>query len=130
MIPPPRTIALNRTGLLRVKVAGTTHCGDESAVVDGRVAVRYTVHLVVSVTHALDSRGFLVDQQRLHSHLEELADSVLPWREPCEFMALMWGENLLQWVSVENTTCVIEALNFTLSPAPHAGSFTVTFNKP
>lgn len=127
-MPAPRTITLHRTGNIKVRVAGPNHCGAESAVVDGAVPVRYTVVLTLG-PGGLDDRGFMVDQERLHNFMADTASEPTPWHEPCEQLAVIWGYRLLTWVSVENTGCVIQALDLTLSPAPNAGQFTVHFEQ-
>jgi len=123
----PDTLTLNRTGLIKVRVTGANHCGDPSAIMDGRVTVRYTVRLVVS-SGSLDARGFIVDQQALHNRIVDLGESELPWREPCELLSLVWSAQLLAWISAAHPHVLVRELELTLSPAPHAGSFTATFH--
>jgi hypothetical protein len=128
-MPAPRTITLQRTGTIKVRVAGKNHCGAESAVVDGMVAVRYTAVLTVDAD-GLDERGFLVDQERLHQVMVDIGMDPVPWHEPCELLAFVWGKRLLTWISVENTRCNIRAFDLTLSPHPNAGSFTAHWEQP
>lgn len=123
------TLTLHRTGGIKVRVAGTNHCGAESVVVDGEVAVRYTVVLTVDAD-GLDGLGFLVDQERLHNVMADIGSSPVPWCEPCEFLTFVWGYRLLDWISTENVRCNIRSLDLTLSPAPNAGQFTAHFEQP
>lgn len=126
-LPLPQTITLRRTGNIKVRVAGEHHCGTASVVADGIVSVRYTVELTVGAD-GLDEFGFLVDQEALHSMLVDIGMDPVPWQEPCELLTRIWGRRLLVWLSVENTRCTIHSLDFTLSPAPNAGSFTTHFD--
>lgn len=125
-MPTLRTIALNRTGLIKVRVAGNRHCGAQSAVVDGAVPVRYAVHLVIA-PNGLDASGFLVDQEALHTVMLDIGMDPVPWREPCELLTEVWGERLLTWISTANTWCDILSFTLTLSPSPHLGSFTAHY---
>lgn len=125
-MPIPRSVTLQRSGNIKVRVEGKTHCGDESAVVDGAVSVRYVVNLTVD-SNGLDGRGFLVDQEKLHLFMVNTGMAAVPWREPCELLAFIWGYRLLDWVSTENTGCTIREFSLTLSPAPNAGQFTAHF---
>lgn len=119
------TLALQRSGTLDVRVTGERHCGHPGVVDNqGRVRVRYEVRLVVD--HAsLDSRNFLVDQEALHEFLGTLATQ--PQTEPCEAVVTMWGGHLRDWIGNVNPWAVVRELQLTISPAPHAGSFTATF---
>jgi hypothetical protein len=126
-LPLPQTITLRRTGNIKVRVAGERHCGAESVVTDGTVPVRYTVELTAGAD-GLDERGFLVDQEALHNVLVDIGMDPVPWTEPCELLTRVWGRRLLVWFSVENTRCIIHSMDFTLSPAPNAGSFTTHFD--
>lgn len=127
-MPTLRTIELHRQGQIKVRVAGGKHCGAESAVVDGMVAVRYTVRLVVDA-NGLDDSGFLVDQERLHNVMTDIGMDPVPWHEPCELLAVVWSHRLMTWISVENTRCEIREFSLTLSPAPHLGAFTSHFTQ-
>lgn len=126
-LPVLKSLALNRTGTVRTRVAGDHHCGAVSAVSESsEIMVRYTVHLVVA-PNDLDSRGFLVDQEDVHRFFDALAQNPLPWTESCEDLTMLWGRDFLRWVA-STSNCTIYSLNFTLSPAPHMGSFTATFD--
>lgn len=124
-----RTITLNRTGRIKVRVAGDNHCGHPGTVSeDGNVPVQYTVQLTVD-PGGLDSRGFLVDQEDLHNVMQDIGMDPVPWREPCELLAVVWGERLQTWIRTTNVKCTIHELRLTLSPAPHLGSFTAHFSE-
>lgn len=126
-LPLLKTITLHRQGTIKVRVSGTNHCAAESAVTDeGLTLVKYTVDLVTDGS-GLDERGFLVDQERLHTELINIGMEPVAWHEPCELLAVIWGERLMRWVSVENIQCAVHELSLTLSPAPHAGHFTAHF---
>ncbi len=117
-------IELRRSGLLSVRVAGDHHCGTKSSVSrDGTVSVRYELVITASAT-ALDSFGFLQDQERLHRALETFASEPLPWRESCELLALLWGKQLLTLMSEWNPGCDVLTMSLSLSPFPHGGTLT------
>jgi hypothetical protein len=119
-----RYLTQNRQGTIKVRVAGDRHCG--TIVNDGQVSVQYNIHLVVG-PNDLDDRDFLVDQEALHNFMVMLGSEPVSWREPCELLAIVWGDKLEEWVRTTNTRCSIHELSLTLSPAPNAGSFTATF---
>jgi hypothetical protein len=121
-----KTLTLQRTGTINVRVSGPRHCGAESAVTDGMVAVRYTA-VIAAHSESLDSRGFLVDQERLHKFMVDIGMEPVPWANPCEVLAFIWGYRLLDWISTENIHCTVHTLDLTLSPAPNAGQFTAHF---
>jgi hypothetical protein len=121
-----QALVLHRTGLVKVRVTGDSHCGSASAVVDGSVAVRYTVEMVFG-PHSLDARGFLVDQEALHQFFVTLATDPAAWPHSCELLTWDWGERFLTWVSTHNPEAQQLHLKFTLSPAPHLGDFTADF---
>jgi hypothetical protein len=122
-----RDLTLFRTGLVKVRVLGYSHCGAASAVVDGNVAVRYTVDMTFG-PHSLDEKGFLIDQEALHQFFVTLGSDPAGWHESCELLAWDWGERFLTWVSVSNLHAEPRTLKFTLSPAPHLGEFSVRFD--
>lgn len=128
--PIATAITLERFGYLKVRVIGDKHCGAASAVAaDGTVDVKYTVRITVP-PNDLDPGGFIVDQEKLHQVLTTLASDPAGWGETCEQLVWAWGTYLTRWVNTENLVCYVRSMTLTLSPAPHAGSFTATFGNP
>lgn len=125
-MPLLRTVTLQRTGRINVRVAGNTHCGADSATADGVVRVQYTIHLVVG-PNDLDDRLFLVDQEALHQVMVNIGMDPVAWHEPCEFLAVLWSERVLRWISTTNTRCTVHEFTLNLSPDPHLGNFTATY---
>lgn len=127
------SLTLVRIGHLRFRVDGDKHCGAKSAVnADGTMSARYTARLVVvapgyGITHNLDDNGFLVDQEGLHEMLQGEVTARAPVEHSCEELTLVLGHALRKWLFTSNPRLDIEELEFSLSPTPNLGTFTVKF---
>jgi hypothetical protein len=120
-----QTMKIERKGKVSWRVTGDTHCGPKALLVDGRIAVEYTV----SVTCAphLDKRGFLFDQAMVDLWMQRQAE--METSLSCEKLVITVAEKMLAKMAKDVPHCKVTELIMTLSPAPHSASVTARFGE-
>lgn len=135
MIPTLRTISMDVSEDLSVRVAGEYHISPETrrfvhevtrhgCIEYGRADMHYQMILVADAYRLGEQ---IVPRTALHEQLVTLASEPASWTEPCEKLCVLWGRKLLEWVSTENIYCTILECSLSLSPSPYAAIYKANF---
>lgn len=120
-----QTMKIERKGLVNWRVSGDTHCGPKALLVNGRIAVEYTVS--VTCAPSLDKRGFLFDQAMVDAWMQRQAE--METTLSCEKLCIAVAERMLAKMAHDVPHCKVTELVMTLSPKPHQASVTARFSE-
>ena len=105
-----RSSQLKREGQFTVTTTGENHCGTKDV-----LTIRY--RLVASCPDsALDYRGFLFDQTKVHDWFQDIRTTALS----CEDLARFCARELYKLIVRENGAAAPTAMTLALSPEPYA----------